>query len=108
MEYLVELKTAWMHADIFKTTSCERFCTEVTLNLHLRTLVFYVVVKTFHCFDGLITSVAYDLKALTFVQYMLVQVCLKNMLKVLILLTSMTHFYLSKHLLHKFVLNISK
>ena len=90
----------WVHTHILEAASRERFRTEVTLNLQLRTIIFDVLVQSLHGFNGLIACIASNLKPLAFIVNVLVQVCQEDMLIVLLIVASVLHFDLAEHLFH--------
>lgn len=89
-----------MHTHVLEAASCERFRTEVTLNLQLRTIIFDMLVQSLHGFYRLITCVASNLEALAFVVNVFVQVCQEDMLIVLLIVAPVPHFDLAQHLFH--------
>lgn len=63
-----------MNTHILEIVSAEGLRAKVALDLHLGAVKLNVVVKSLHCFDWKVTSIANDFEALALVDHMLVEV----------------------------------
>ena len=79
---------------------------EVAIDLELRTVVFQMFLNSLDSLDGLAAGETVDLHALALVENMALEVLEEHALLDLVLIASVEHLYLAKHLVQQLVLNL--